>query len=192
MVPRLLLFTPPSSKPLLPFFQQTKAYRDSLHKLFAQQYPDVAISQQRIADQRRAIVKNNLLTKAQLDAIREEVAQSLGTLNPVIKQEPINVTVSQVPVPPHPHLQQHHHHHPQQVQVQQQQQHPHLQHQSHLSTPIRIQTTTTSSPGLQHTRIHQASPNTAAALQNQPHIIIRVNPTNPNGVHHFVDDGTSI
>lgn len=207
-------------------FQQTKAYRDSLHKLFAQQYPDVAISQQRIADQRRAIVKNNLLPKSVLDAIREEVAQSLqlATSGTIIKQEPVAMTITstsnshhhihhhQVPMKTaivshvnlshhqnlHHQQQQQNHHQPPPPQQQQQAQQHHLhihqqqqhQQQSHLSTPIHIQTTTAG----HHTRIHQASPTTAAALQNQPHIIIRVNSTNANGAlkHHFIDDGSSI
>lgn len=190
-----------------------------MHRLFAQQYPDVAISQQRIADQRRAIVKNNLLPKGVLEEIKEEVAQSLQMKSYV---DPTGTMISikqeHVPAPVETsHIVTNHvslkpvvvgHLNNQQQQHQHQQQHPpphiHLHH-SHAqssatashggqhSTPIHIQTT----GGVHHTahttRIHQASPTTAAALQNQPHIIIRVNTANPSKHHHFsVDDGSSI
>lgn len=145
-------------------FQQTKSYRDHLHRLFAQQYPDVSISQQRIADQRRAIVKNNLLSKAALDAIKEEVAQSLHMKSFVgVKQEvPTgHIVASHMPIKAASHLhQQHLHlHHPQQ----QQHHHP-------AAAPLEIQA--------------------PSGLQNQPHIIIRVNSTNSSGSamkHHFVE-----
>lgn len=75
-----------------------KHYRDTLHRLFNEAYPDVEVCAQRIADQRRAIVKNNLLPQERIEQIRQEVEQLLqdsesgsgGTL----------VTLSLPPPPP--------------------------------------------------------------------------------------------
>lgn len=153
----------------------------------------MAISQQRIADQRRAIVKNNLLPKAVLDAIKEEVAQSLQMKSFVgvpVKQEPpsAHLVPSHMPTSKstaagllHQQQQQQTQHLPSHIhlaQQQQQQQHPH-----HPTLELH-------SGG--HPRIHQAASPTA--LQNQPHIIIRVNSTNNGGglKHHFGDDGSGL
>jgi hypothetical protein len=52
-------------------------YRQELHDKFTRQYPEMDISEQRIADQRRAIVTKNLLTKPWLEEIRAQVAEPL-------------------------------------------------------------------------------------------------------------------
>lgn len=54
-----------------------KHYRDTLHRLFNEEFPDVEVCAQRIADQRRAIVKNHLLTQERIDEIRREVELDL-------------------------------------------------------------------------------------------------------------------
>lgn len=54
-----------------------KHYRDTLHRMFNEEYPDVEVCAQRIADQRRAIVKNHLLTQERIDEIRKEVELDL-------------------------------------------------------------------------------------------------------------------
>lgn len=54
-----------------------KHYRDTLHRLFNEEFPDVEVCAQRIADQRRAIVKNHLLTPERVEEIRREVEMQL-------------------------------------------------------------------------------------------------------------------
>lgn len=56
---------------------QCKHYRDTLHRLFSEEFPDVEVCAQRIADQRRAIVKNHLLPQERIDEIRREVELEL-------------------------------------------------------------------------------------------------------------------
>lgn len=53
-----------------------KHYRDNLQKVFNEEY-QVNVCAQRIADQRRAIVKNRLLPPETVERIRNEVAESL-------------------------------------------------------------------------------------------------------------------
>jgi hypothetical protein len=53
------------------------AYRQELHDRFMTQYPEMDVSEQRTADQRRAIVAKNLLTKPWLEEIRAQVAETL-------------------------------------------------------------------------------------------------------------------
>jgi hypothetical protein len=52
-------------------------YRQELHDGFTRQYPEMDVSKQRIADQRRTIVTKNLLTKPWLEEIRAQVAETL-------------------------------------------------------------------------------------------------------------------
>jgi hypothetical protein len=51
--------------------------RQELHDKFTRQYPEMEVSEQRIADQRRATVAKNLLTKPWLEEIRAQVAETL-------------------------------------------------------------------------------------------------------------------
>jgi hypothetical protein len=53
-------------------------YRQELHDKFTRQYPEMDVSEQRIADQRRAIVAKNLLTEPWLEEIRTQVAETLN------------------------------------------------------------------------------------------------------------------
>jgi hypothetical protein len=46
-------------------------YRRELHDRFTRQYPEMEISEQRIAKQRRGIVTKGLLSKRWLEEIRE-------------------------------------------------------------------------------------------------------------------------
>lgn len=121
-------------------------------------------------------MKNNLLAKAVLDNIKDEVAQSLQmksfSVPTIVKQE--------LPVDPlkiDEHSASNHHY-------------------SHA--PISMHSTSGQFGLLnQTTRVQQASPTTAASLQNQPHIIIRVNSTPSHGGQHikqqqFLDEGTNI
>jgi hypothetical protein len=52
-------------------------YRQELRDKFTRQYPEMDVSEQRIADQWRAIVTKNLLTKPWLEEIRAQVAETL-------------------------------------------------------------------------------------------------------------------
>jgi hypothetical protein len=52
-------------------------YRQELHDKFTRQYPEMDVSEQRIADQQRPIVTKNLLTKPWLEEIRAQVAETL-------------------------------------------------------------------------------------------------------------------
>lgn len=62
---------------------QCKHYRDTLQRLFNEEFPDVEVCAQRIADQRRAIVKNHLLTQERIDEIRREVAMGFEGVHAV-------------------------------------------------------------------------------------------------------------
>lgn len=77
---------------------QCKHYRDTLHRMFNEEFPDVEVCAQRIADQRRAIVKNHLLTQERIDEIRREVAMGIEgghavTSAPIMVSAPL-VTMS--------------------------------------------------------------------------------------------------
>jgi hypothetical protein len=52
-------------------------YRQELHDRFTRYYPEMDVSEQRIDDQRRAVVAKNLLTKHWLEEIRAQVAETL-------------------------------------------------------------------------------------------------------------------
>jgi hypothetical protein len=52
-------------------------YRRELHDRFMKQYPEMGISEQRTAVQRRAIVTKNLLSKPRLEEIKAQVAETL-------------------------------------------------------------------------------------------------------------------
>ncbi|XP_050550436.1 uncharacterized protein LOC118279092 [Spodoptera frugiperda] len=52
-----------------------------LHQLFSHQYPDVIVSEQRIADQRRVIVRNKLLSQSEIDQLKEDVRTQLELEN---------------------------------------------------------------------------------------------------------------
>ncbi|CAK1579741.1 unnamed protein product [Parnassius mnemosyne] len=49
------------------------AYRQQLHALFTRQYPEITVSEQRISDQRRTIVRNKLLSQEEIHQLKEEV-----------------------------------------------------------------------------------------------------------------------
>ncbi|XP_075971947.1 uncharacterized protein LOC142973811 [Anticarsia gemmatalis] len=63
------------------------AYRKLLHNEFINQFPSLAhLSEQRIADQRRAIVNNKYITNNRLNIIKQDVAKELG-INNINKNE---------------------------------------------------------------------------------------------------------
>jgi hypothetical protein len=51
-------------------------YRRELHDMFTRQYSEMEISEQRIADRRRAVVIKGLLSKPWLEEIRAQVAET--------------------------------------------------------------------------------------------------------------------
>lgn len=57
---------------------QKVGYRQELHRLFRVRFPEIEVSEQRIADQRRVIVTNNLLPPEILQELREEAGRRLG------------------------------------------------------------------------------------------------------------------
>jgi len=56
-------------------------YRRELHDSFTRQYPEMEVSEQRIADQRRVIVTRGLLSNPWLEEIRAQVAETLKETN---------------------------------------------------------------------------------------------------------------
>ena len=65
-------------------------YRSLLHQDVTSKYPEIAhLSAQRIADQRRSIINNRLLSAEQLNRIREEVQNEIGT---IITHTPEDIT----------------------------------------------------------------------------------------------------
>jgi len=56
-------------------------YRRELHYRFTRKYPELEISEQRIADQRRAIVTKGLLSKPWLEEITAQVAETFKEVN---------------------------------------------------------------------------------------------------------------
>ncbi|XP_063899231.1 uncharacterized protein LOC135119187 [Helicoverpa armigera] len=56
-------------------------YRQQLHELFTRQYPEINVTEQRISDQRRAIIRNKLLSQAEIEKLKEEVREQLEHLN---------------------------------------------------------------------------------------------------------------
>jgi len=72
-------------------------YRGELHDRFARQYPEMEISEQWIADQRRTIVTKGLLSNPWLEESRAQVAENFkeanvnaeeGTTQPTDEKEP--------------------------------------------------------------------------------------------------------
>lgn len=78
-------------------------YRQQLHELFSRQYPEISVSEQRIADQRKTIVRNKLLSQEEVNQLREEVRIELdnavenntslntNTLPEIYTQSPTNI-----------------------------------------------------------------------------------------------------
>jgi hypothetical protein len=56
-------------------------YRRELQDRFMRQYPEMDISEQRIADQRRAIITEGLISKPWLDDIKAQVAETFKETN---------------------------------------------------------------------------------------------------------------
>lgn len=52
-------------------------YRKELHELFSRKYPSIHVTEQRVADQRRTIVRNKLLSQDLLNQIKEEVKSQI-------------------------------------------------------------------------------------------------------------------
>ncbi|XP_075990923.1 uncharacterized protein LOC142986349 [Anticarsia gemmatalis] len=52
-------------------------YRRQLHELFTLQYPEIKVTEQRVSDQRRTIIRNKLLSQDILNRLKEEVQAQL-------------------------------------------------------------------------------------------------------------------
>uniref|UniRef100_A0A8D8R9X1 Uncharacterized protein n=1 Tax=Cacopsylla melanoneura TaxID=428564 RepID=A0A8D8R9X1_9HEMI len=57
------------------------AYQDKLHRTFIAQYPQINVNKGRVADQRRTIVRNNLLSPETLEMIKNDVQNILTQEN---------------------------------------------------------------------------------------------------------------
>jgi Arc/MetJ family transcription regulator len=69
-------------------------YRQKIHQAFTKQYPNIPITKQRIADQRRTIVQRKLLPDITINMTRQEVAKSL-TMNLMnMKTETLNTILT--------------------------------------------------------------------------------------------------
>ncbi|KOB52285.1 Uncharacterized protein OBRU01_24715, partial [Operophtera brumata] len=66
--------------------KQTKKFLDKLYTEFTDKYPDIKITKQKIAAQRRDILKNKLLPIETLEEIKCEVAQILQTPSDSLQQ----------------------------------------------------------------------------------------------------------
>jgi len=62
-------------------------YRQKLHDSFMREYPEMEISEQRTADQQRAIVTKGLLSKPWLEEIRAQVAETFKETNVNTEEE---------------------------------------------------------------------------------------------------------
>lgn len=72
------------------------SYRQQLYLDFQQKFPNINVTEQRIADQRRVIVRNNLIPGAILERIKQEVALSLQNSSDAIQIENNTNAQSQV------------------------------------------------------------------------------------------------
>ncbi|KAG6458991.1 hypothetical protein O3G_MSEX011139 [Manduca sexta] len=64
----------------------TKTYLEPLHSKFQEKFPHMTVSRQRLSDQRRAIVRNNLLPQQTIDSIYREVKEDLEKTHTQIQQ----------------------------------------------------------------------------------------------------------
>ncbi|XP_067121505.1 uncharacterized protein [Centruroides vittatus] len=53
------------------------AYRQQLHHRFTQQYPHLTVTEQRVVDQKRTIIHNNLIPQTTLELIKQQVADQI-------------------------------------------------------------------------------------------------------------------
>lgn len=56
-------------------------YRQSLHAEFREKFPHIVVTEQRLVDQKRAILTNNLIPKVRLEQIKQEVAEEISSSN---------------------------------------------------------------------------------------------------------------
>lgn len=63
-------------------------YRKLLHEHFLRQYPHVMVSEQRVSDQRRVIIRNRMLTNEKLEQIKEEVRLELEQVDISLHTQP--------------------------------------------------------------------------------------------------------
>lgn len=57
--------------------QEIIGYRQQLHAEFCRKYPNIEVSEQRVADQYRVILRNNLVPETRLNTIKREVEQEI-------------------------------------------------------------------------------------------------------------------
>ena len=57
--------------------QQMIGYRQQLHVEFCRKYPDMNVTEQRVADQYRVILRNNLIPETRINSIKREIAAEI-------------------------------------------------------------------------------------------------------------------
>lgn len=62
-------------------------YRQRMHEYFKEEYPDLEVSEQRVVDQRRAIVTHALLPKATIETIKQELYDQHPLNNEAIQNQ---------------------------------------------------------------------------------------------------------
>lgn len=79
------------------YFQLTRletdmtAYMERLYQAFVEKYPDIPVTAQRIADQRRVIIRNKLLSDEMIAQIKNEVAREQVIDQPASPPSPTDV-----------------------------------------------------------------------------------------------------
>uniref|UniRef100_A0A6P7H3N9 Uncharacterized protein LOC114345718 n=1 Tax=Diabrotica virgifera virgifera TaxID=50390 RepID=A0A6P7H3N9_DIAVI len=71
--------------------QETIGYRQQLYAEFCRTYPDIQVSEQRVSDQYRVIIRNNLIPETRRNIIRSEVEREIHNNVVIEDQVPVEV-----------------------------------------------------------------------------------------------------
>ncbi|XP_050502317.1 uncharacterized protein LOC126881795 [Diabrotica virgifera virgifera] len=85
--------------------QETIGYRQQLYAEFCREYPDIQVSEQRVSDQYRVIVRNNLIPETRRNTIKSEVEREINNQELVLDQVPNEILDEQIPEIPIPETQ---------------------------------------------------------------------------------------
>uniref|UniRef100_A0A6P7FIA7 Uncharacterized protein LOC114328223 n=1 Tax=Diabrotica virgifera virgifera TaxID=50390 RepID=A0A6P7FIA7_DIAVI len=66
--------------------QETIGYRQQLYAEFCRTYPDIQVSEQRVSDQYRVIIRNNLIPETRRNSIKSEVEREINNQEQVLDQ----------------------------------------------------------------------------------------------------------
>lgn len=73
-------------------------YRTALHEAFSREYPNFPVTIQNLADQRRAIVKNNYIPQLTLEQLKNELSKTINPLPEDINNTPPNTLLTDTSV----------------------------------------------------------------------------------------------